>query len=627
MKGNVIISSLHMFAAIILLIDAAFLFFVHPLGISTSTITFVLAGFGSTLLIQELSTFASKPTRYSLRMLSTYLSRSVFFLLTAAVIFDGLSDAPCHVQLASTPYPSLAAKFNISPGATLRDLTMSNQHATYTKATAHNAPPVFGAAFYLAGGLAPRCVKVDSVPGQPEGSVAWLNVGTNGTARCLVATAFALTMVLSASYLLLAILHRSGNVKPTRSMECEQRKAQIVQHNSNLVMHQPDKKGDPNSSTCFVDLYPVDRHDKCRNHRSVSPDIGTASAISRPSTRRQRSTSTTQLSQIAVDARQGTASTTDGIYRIQPIDASCVANQAGSGTVVGRDRSEIAPLPPLETQCTGRYGYGGGYDRTVDFASGCIMHYPLFSKKKRDVVPPLDVYPTLAPPDFSKSSIESPAGLSPRIVGKARLSASSKVTTRDTPKKPQEELCATHVEAIDASDQADTAHSNNSSTTTTTAATALVTGMLLSPLASTLTKAAATTTKTRGLSKHRHFTPSCANNRLGTADSSLSIPSTFSAHSRPSTGNSTRSANSTGLIRRTRGLLAALELHLGGGGGSRGLSAVSFGSGRGSFDSNRTCSAGTFGDGVDEADSPLATARPGVAFTPRAPAEQRGGDT
>ncbi|CDR99452.1 hypothetical protein, partial [Sporisorium scitamineum] len=82
----------------------------------------------------------------------------------------------------------------------------------------------------------------------------------------------------------------------------------------------------------------------------------------------------------------------------------------------------------------------------------------------------------------------------------------------------------------------------------------------------------------------------------------LSTTSTVHHHSRPGTATSTKSATSFRLLRR-RGLFATLDLHL----GSR-LSGISQdaslsvagggGGGRSSYDSQRSCSAGTFGDGV-----------------------------
>lgn len=578
MKAKPLVSSLHILSAIILLTDASIHFFVHPLSVSTSTISLILTTFGIPLLIQELTTLASGTTRCKLRMLSSYLSRGIFFLLTAAIVFDSLMSVPCDVQLVSSAYQSSPAKFSLSPpGAKSGNTTANSQHSILGKRGHHKGPPVFGTAFYLAGALAPRCVKVENIPGVPEGSVAWVNVEANRSSRCLVMMACTCTLIVSVVYFVLAMLHRSGKVKETPSMEGarlpgEPSSVKHLEHGPGVA----DANVDSYAGDYVVDVYSDNRVTRARPadlyqeqnpvhrlHRSVSPQ--TITTTTRPSTRRQRSTSTTHLpnSEIVIDPRQGAASSPDQIFRIDRIDNSPITTPAHSDTLL-----HLTPVPGLASQRRERYGYGQTYNQTVDFSSGCIMHYPLFSKKKREPLDPevgASVYPTLAPPDFSRTSLGIPAGLSPKKVGKGRLSVSSKPANNDQKTLQEEQHTTTAPEPT------------NSTQLAQPTAVLSPTGI---DFPATLINPPPTPSKP-------HLTPApntTTQQRLNTAESNRSILSTSS---RPNTSQSAKSANSFRLTRRRRGLFAALDLHPGGGG--RRLSAVSGGS---------HCSVGTFGDGV-----------------------------
>lgn len=499
-------TTFHLFSAITLFFDSVVNLLVHPVSVRSSTITILLAAFGALLVTQQLSQFF--PAGRSLRstLLTSHLMRAIAFLFVAGLNFDRLADLPCDIVLG----PDQAAG---SAGGIPRNVTSNGNFL-------QQGPRPFGTSIYLTSKLAPRCVKVNDVPGQPVGSSAWVNVGVSKTAWVLVLVSVSCTLLCALLHFLLAVPDRPG--KPP----------QEASSNASMDVHldRTPKQSTPTVSDCRIDI-------------PSFPPI-------------QPSKSFTTL-----DPAQGSTSTPDeAILHIDRLDHDPISARAASETYTRHDR----------------YGYGYDYsygcDRAVDFASGCIMHYPLFSqnksKKKEEAK-----FPTLLPVEFSRSPS---SGLTPRGRGKSRLRVCSK------PNKVQEK----------GEQEASLAPINNGG------------GMngLLSP-------SGIDPPSQLSIQQGSHPGPSnVPQRRLNTAESGRSILTTTTLPSRPGTANSARSGSSFRLMRRRHGLFAALNLHL----DSR-LSGVSqdVASRRYSFESGRSCSAGTFGG-----ESPLPTPRAEMGVLP-----------
>ncbi|CDU22620.1 uncharacterized protein SPSC_01250 [Sporisorium scitamineum] len=595
----------HVFGALVLCTSAAIHLLVHPLSAPSATITIILITLGGLLIVQELSTPSSRWHRFRAQLLNSFFNRALCFLLATAVTFDQLTDLPCDIQGGASPYSTPSAKFSVSAGDAARSVT------TGQKLTKRKGPPVFGTAFYVCRSLAPHCIRIDAVPGQVAGSTAWVNMSVNGTSWVLVLSACAATLAVSAAYFVLALLHRSGRVRVSPSMRRKRDHLTDPLSLHNVGPSRCDVKQSP-STPYHVNLYttrtPIDLYAEHLQHHSTS---------STPSLH-PRSTHTIES---ALPPTQGAASTPDQVFRIDKLDASPPTARAASD-IARRKENEY-----LETR-RDRYGYEDAY-RTVDFSSGCIMHYPIFKKKQREkgVV---EGFATLLPPDFSRVGGEVTGGLAPRIAGKGRASVASGTTQSGQRGNDRQEEGGARAVTTESAVQlsagmhcSDTEPQNNPQTVVVETAPAL-----LSP--SDIDHEPWPKKKHKRTPKHSlRPVASLPTQRLGTAESAhlmLSTTSTVHHHSRPGTATSTKSATSFRLLRR-RGLFATLDLHL----GSR-LSGISQdaslsvagggGGGRSSYDSQRSCSAGTFGDGVPGDGSPLSTPKGERGSSSPVPGEQ-----
>lgn len=627
-----LLAILHIFAATTLLSAAVINFLVHPLSLRSGTISILLASLGTVITLQEISILVS-PSRWSacrIQMLRSYLGRAILFLVAAAITFDRLTDLPCDIEVESSPYSTAASKFSVAPGGTTRNATdtAGPQSLTHDK-----GPPAFGTAFYLTNSLAPTCIKIDTIPDQIQGSVAWIHISANQISRALVFSTCACILSTSLIYFVLAILHRSGKIflSPSMTTSFEQHDAshshQRAQDNTHFFPHPGVKQA---GSTCRINLYPEEpscfpsrsaadlyQENAPKSHRVDSSDVSSLRASSVPSSRHNAAAS-------FVDRASGAASAPEPIFRNQRIDSLPLSLRVNSDPYPGSSRRD-------------RFGYGNGYDRTVDFSSGCIMHYPLFSQKKKQkdqqkqqgwMEPNM-----LLPPDFSRASIGSPVGLTPRTkAGKSRVSVSSRLTEGESQRQQEGDKRAEKGAGCELlvpvsqtatplrSDKTLVAESTQQRIDPDPSSPVILDAsdsILLSPTGVDI--------KENPTLLHQHLKPSShPQPRLGTAESArsnLSILSNTSHHhhhhhhqcyrtsSRPGTGQSTKSASSFRLMRRRRGLLATLDLHLGVGGARfSGISSHDVPT----YESQRSCSAGTFGDGMEDgadASSPLPTPR------------------
>ncbi|SPO25729.1 uncharacterized protein UTRI_03094 [Ustilago trichophora] len=623
---------LHVLAAITLLSAAVINSLVHPLSLRSGTISILLASLGTVIALQEISILI--PTyRWSacrIQMLRSYLGRAILFVVAAAITFDRLTDLPCDIEVKSSPYSTAASKFSVATGGTTRNSTDTTgpQSPTHEK-----GPPAFGTAFYLANSLAPTCIKIDTIPNQIKGSVAWIRISANQTSRALVFSTCACILSISLIYFVLAILHRSGKIGLSSSMTTsfEQHDPshllQRAQDNTHIVIHPGVKEA---GSTCRISLYPegpscspsrsaADLYEENapKSHRVDSSDVSSIRAFSVPSSRHNAAAS-------FLDPASGAASAPEPIFRIQRIDSLPLSLRANSDPYPRSSRRD-------------RFGYGNGYDRPVDFSSGCIMHYPLFSQKKKQKDQQKQQGWTepnvLLPPDFSRSSIGSPIGLTPRMkAGKSRISVSSRLTEAESQRQQEGDKRAEKGAGCESlvpvsatatllrSDKTLAAESTQRTIDPDPTSPVILEAsdsILLSSTGVNITEDPALLLKPSS-----HLQP-----RLGTAESarsSLSILSntsqyhhhhhhhqSYRTNSRPSTGQSTKSASSFRLMRRRRGLFATLDLHLGVGGARfSGISSHDVST----YESQRSCSAGTFGDGMEDgadASSPLPTPRAG----------------
>ncbi|TKY85884.1 hypothetical protein EX895_005425 [Sporisorium graminicola] len=636
-----LLSLFHIFGALVLWMSAVIHLLVHPLSVPSSTITIVLISLGSVLLVQEFSTSSSRwyPSRLSRpQLLSSCLGRALCLLVSTAVTFDQLTDLPCDVQVGSSPYSTSAAKFSVSSGDAARNVT------TAGKLSKQKGPPEFGTAFYICRSLAPQCVPINTVPGQNTGSTAWVNVSVNSTSQVMVLSVCALTLAVSATYFVLALLHRSDRTSAPASMGRGRLRGQDDDPVSLRFVEVRAARGDlkpsgSDSSACRVNFYANGRGCRCKPvdlyaeqldepaTRCPSVDISLRAA-SPPSLCQLRGLPTSHTIESMLIPSQGAASMPDHVFRIDKLETSPLSTRAASD-IAPRVTKDVMSLEDLEEAQAfaaarrDRYGYEGGYDRTVDFASGCIMHYPLFTKKKREqrLAVPSETFSTLLPPDFSRGSLGSATGLTPRKTGKSRASVASRTTEcqplqsrvgdgqeadcgpRAVTTKCAMQLSESTLPPWEAKD--DKTHS----IVISTSAPALLSPSALDP-PDTWSTHKKTPRRTKHARKPSLTVGDQTARRLGTAESARSFLSTMSNPiSRPSTATSTKSANSFRLMRRRRGLFATLDLQLGSrfNGTSQDASVTAGRGGGGSYDSQRSCSAGTFGDGVAGDVSPLST--------------------
>ncbi|CBQ73163.1 conserved hypothetical protein [Sporisorium reilianum SRZ2] len=616
----------HVFGALVLWTAAAIHLLVHSLAVPSATITVVFTTLGGLLLVQELSSPSSPWHRSRAHLLSSFMGRALCFLLATAITFDQLTDVACDTQAGASPYSTSAAKFSVSAGDAARTMT-NGQNLTRQK-----GPPVYGTAFYLCRSLAPQCVRVDAVPGQVAGSTAWVHVGVNATSRTMVLVVCAWTLAVSAVYSVLALMHRSGrggsastvrgrvgsgdddDPVSLRSVEVRPARCDVKPGASSSSAYRVNMYSSARGCRCMpVDLY-AEQLDQPAT-RCPSADIASSTT---PSLRALRSTTI----ESALNAAQGAASTPDQVFRIDKLNASAPSLRAASDIAPRHSAKPFLDAhslaPPRD-----RYGYDYGYDRTVDFASGCIMHYPLFAKKKprEQRAVPVETYATLLPPDFARESMGSAVGLAPRRVGKSRASVASKTTEptrldeRHAPEGPRAVTTESAVQLSEAPNHLPERDANDEKLQSVVVDTSAA---LLSP--SAVDRSPKKKPKPR-TPRHTRKLGDAATRRLGTAESSRSVLSTLSTHapSRPGTGTSTKSTGSFRLMRRRRGLFATLDLHLGSRWSGVSQDASAAGAARSSYDSQRSCSAGTFGDGVAGDASPLSTPR-GFAGPPGSPA-------
>ncbi|GAC93417.1 class I alpha-mannosidase [Pseudozyma hubeiensis SY62] len=667
--GAKVISTLHVLAAIVSWIAAVVHCLVHPLSVPSITICVVLASIGGVIIAQEFASVLSIWSRCKPRLLSSYHGRALCFFLAAAILFDRLADLPCDLSTTASSLPTSPAKFSISAGDAAHNVPAvppSQPSKEGSSKIKQKGPPVFGTAFYLCRPLAPKCTRIDTVPGQAAGSVAWVNIQVNKISRLLMFATCASTLAVCLVYIVLALMYRSGKVDLSPGMACAGGRGRDGPYSLEFhpmkppgLNHDQVDKGagspssayrinmhgnDPSCCRCMPpDLYqeqrlsdavgtPVDNH-RASDDTSLAPPR---------SLRRIESTGTARPVESALDPAQGAASTPDQIFRNERLDPSSVSTRAASDTLpLGKTKKlerggEVSPHS-VEVQRLDKYGYENGYSRNVDYASGCIVHYPIFSNKKKpkatQVVAATQTFPTLSPPDFSRKSFGSYSGLTPRQSGKRGASDASKSneTRRVAVQQRQKSEEAGDEGAVDAKlHDAKTEAGVASSVEQTTHPSKGNGNIVVAPhLAGQSAPALLSpsgidqpspflTSKypAKPAQAHSNPTPDTHDDRrLGTADSSRSFVSTYSTAqphtftSRPGTATSTKSHTSLRLMqRRRRGLLATLDLHLGTrlSGISQDARAGKGGAGeRRSTDSGRSCSAGTFGGG--EGGSPVST--------------------
>lgn len=700
-----LLSYFHVLAAIVLFSAAIIHFLVHPLSVVSVTISLVLASLGGVVIAQEVpAILSSRWIRSKPSLLNSYLVRALCFLVATAVLFDRLIDLPCDVPRQESSYSTTPAKFLV-PGSQARNdkiATESQSAKSGTNLIKQQEPPVFGTAFYLCRSLAPTCTRIESLPNQVASSVAWVNISANQTSRALVFTACTTTLAVCLVYLGLALLHRSGRVGMSLGMAHVSAQDQDDPHSLRFVEVMPHRCNEQmiKESASASSAYRLNLHSNDPSYgRCMPPDLfqeqvlalpglvggsdrhrcasdARSSRIS-PSLHRTDGVSIGRMVESALEPGQGAASTPDHIFRIARMDSRPVKVRAASDTASGAytnqikkpDAGAVLALHSLEAERCGRYGYENSYNQSVDLASGCIMHYPIFASNKKFKeqqqrialqIPP-QPFPTLSPPDFSRQSFGSPAGLSPRQSAKRRQSGASKLSDNQQALEPQQqdeptaeregvlstclrsEITSDTVQPLaeaKVSDCSEHLPGGDDGKTGKLLSESCPNALLptrgterLSPLScAEANKASKSENKNRSHKQRFKSTIDEAlhhhqRGRLSTAESGRSMLSTFSnsqAHrisSRPGTATSTRSNTSFRLMRRRRGLFATLDLHLGNrlSGFSQDAS-VAAQQGRnalgGSFDSQRSCSAGTFGG---DAASPLSAPRCHDAMAPTSP--------
>lgn len=663
---------LHTVGAFTLWTGAAAHLFTHPLSVRDSAISIAILCLGLSIILQELSILFPRWTWCRWRKRSSYLGLALGFLLAAAVTFDTLTALPCYVDVG-TSYSTTSAANDTATPEEATPPAVETSSGTKT-------PPAFGTASYLSNSLAPHCIKLEGVPGQAAGSVAWVNVAVNKISRLLVLATCAGTLAISIIYLVLAFLNRSGKVGLSPGMASTRRDNTLPSlqrmRSGPKSLNEPVEEGASTSSGYRIDMYadtpPSGPRSASLYQENVMADVKHARALqaenlpsdstglracSIPLIRRIRKLNTSQATETTLDPTQGTTSTPEQVFHISRIESGSVSVRAASDVYPRPDPQPTAEpdsgvtlclSPPNAQQRRERYGYDYGYDRAVDFASGCIMHHPIFTQKRKRNPPASSVvFPTLLPPDFSRSSTSSPTGLSPRKVGKSRSRVSSKAKDTDMQKQQKEQKDQSSAACLESSftdpsiaftDSLHPEHEYKGKETrpnrwceeragddqgkppSTYASQRAVVALSSikepsQPLACHIDEKPGNKPPTQRLTMGELAQP-----RLGTAGSGQSILSNLSTgsrypSSRPDTGTSNKSTSTLRLMRRHHGLLAALDLHLGGP-----LSSLSQDASCGalSYDSQRSCSAGTFGDGTTS-DSAFSAHRRHLPLSPRAP--------
>lgn len=581
--------SLHISGALCLCLGSIINLLIHPLNVHYAAITIILFCLGSSLLVQELSAIlCSKQTNRKKCPLDSYRNRAASFLIAGVLVFDTLFGLPCDAETVPLPFTAPSARMTIPSSSVGRN---ASAMLSEKSSLSYEEPPTFGTAFYLSSSLSPYCVRIDAVPRQDVRSVAWVSVSINHASLSLVLAASAAILSISIVYFVLFILNKSGKVGLSPSMSGEQQQLDDFRDHQDLearsaISREAVKDGDRTPSGYHLHPYADDRTSRSRsvdvfeeNALEVADEIecvGMVSPISDAMSGKPSSiASAHHLGSLAPDCAlsptHGTASTPEQALRSQRSKRSQImldASRAGSEPYL---RCSVSMA---QRQRQYGYAYDCGYNRTVDFASGCIMHYPLFpQKKKKRPASPAKGFATLSPPDFSRSS-----GLTPRAKGKARVTASSRSIASTSASQRETES--------DAQGQAEEAEP----------AVSVTTGSV-ETLNDTAPRHSSANDRVSPTNEADHIQGA----RLGTSDSTSSALSILTA-SRPGTTTPTHSA------RQRRALLAPLELnHL----HSR-LSGISVdaAASRSSCDSHRSCcSTGTFGgDGITQDEPPVTTA-------------------
>lgn len=572
---TVLRAALCVLAALVLWVDAAINIVIHPLTARSAAISVALASLGTVVVAAE-PALRSPRRAHSTSSWHSMLVKSAFLSLAAVVMLDGLKGLPC-------PSPRAVRD------KTSRTLPTAGQSEL-------DALKTNGTSVYLVRSLAPQCVQFLGPDLQGVPSMAWVNVAPRRTSRVLMLAGVATTLTASLLFCLLGVVQRArGGAavagKDTRDDE------ETASSPPRALEAQPDRPVD-----LLGELLAADKHNAPSSFGLIPNGRTCTSRLSAPGSRCDDAAShISGGGSSAIPSVRGEGSAcTPALRRIpsHPDSPSCA--------LFGRSPTLPVPPPPahsasnspvLERRDSPGLHYAHVYGGTVDFASGCIMHQPIFSQRKRRGSSQQDAsFATLLPPDFSRPSFHSLPALSPRRKVKSVPNVTGKMNRRSDAKA--------HIASAKATEIA------TSSKYDPPAA--------LSPpadedSASQLAQVGHREPKGKGVkpTKHdvakHHLRPAQREPaRLNTADSMRSIGSATMAGraptSRPGTG---ASARSTGSLRLTRqSLFAALDARL----GTR-SSVVSHDASCGvasacSYDSQGGCSAGTFGDGATDSPAP-----------------------
>ncbi len=570
---TVLRAALGVLAALVLWVDAAVNLVIHPLTARSAAVSVALAGSGTVVVATEPALRSSCQARAGSSWQSM-LVKSAFLVLAAVVMLDDLKGLPCASPRTVRNETSRTAPVGQTDQSTLK---------------------TYGTSVYLVRSLAPQCVQFLGPNLQGVPSMAWVNVSPRHTSRVLMLASVASTLTASLLFCLFGVVQRvRGGAavtgkdtrddeemasSPMRALEAQtDRPVDLLGELLAADKHNaPSNFGlMPNGRTCTPRLSaPGSRCDDAASH------ISGAGSSAIPSVRGEGSTCTPALRQIPS----------------HPDSPSCV--------LFGR--SSALPVPPplahsaLNSPVLARGDspgphYAHVYSGTVDFASGCIMHQPIFSQRKKRGSSQQDAsFPTLLPPDFSRPSFHSLPALSPRRKVKSVPSVTDKMNRRSEAKT-----------RLASAKAAEAATSSKYDARAALSPAADDSASQLAQVGHCEPKGKGVKPTKHDVAKHhlRPFQHEPA--RLNTADSMRFIGSAAVAGraptSRPGTG---ASARSTGSLRLTRqSLFAALDARL----GTR-SSVVSHDASCGvasacSYDSQGGCSAGTFGDGATDSPAP-----------------------
>uniref|UniRef100_V5ER49 Transmembrane protein n=1 Tax=Kalmanozyma brasiliensis (strain GHG001) TaxID=1365824 RepID=V5ER49_KALBG len=251
--------AIHLLGVVILWFAAVINFLVHPLTIRSTAVSTALIGLSGLIVAQELS--ACRRLTEGSRKRSPHFCRALCFLVASAMTFDRLSTLPCDVQAKGPSHPVTSSKLPVPTPGAMPNITAATGPRTpppTTQLGSQKSPPAFGTAVYLVRPLAPHCVKIDAVPGQAAGSVAWVNVSVNKTSQMLTYTACAASLAISVVYLISASLCRPGAARNRQDDGASLQPLHLIVRDKGHVGQTKKEPGSDASQPCVIDLHGYD---------------------------------------------------------------------------------------------------------------------------------------------------------------------------------------------------------------------------------------------------------------------------------------------------------------------------------------------------------------------------------